>query len=137
MCSSDLPGAGLSFGTTVPDENCNARLNARALQALGHGNARLILLCQNDPNIANALAATGFTCPSAPRQRTQEAGLFDFGQSQQSNQQPVYQQQASADPYFYDSKGRRFMARDFPNAKAAKAAGAIRSKEGNWVIRVP
>lgn len=126
------PGAGLSFGTTVPDENCNARLNARALQALGHGNAGLVLLCQNDPNIANALAATGYVCPSPPRQRTQDAGLFGFGQ-----QQPVYQQQASVDPYFYDSKGRKYAERNFPNAKAAKAAGAIRSREGNWVIRVP
>lgn len=120
------PGAGLSFGTTVPDDNCNARLNARALQALGHPSAAIVLLCQNDPNIAGALAAEGFRCPSKPQPR-QEAGWFEAGQQTQVQ---------SADPYFYDSKGRKYMARDFPNAKAAKSAGAIRSREGNWVIRV-
>ena len=121
------PGAGLSFGTTVPDDNCNARLNARALQALGHPSAAIVLLCQNDPNIAGALAAEGFRCPSRPQSR-QQAGWFEA--SEQS------QPQTSTDPYFYDSKGRKYMARDFPNAKAAKAAGAIRSREGNWVVRI-
>jgi hypothetical protein len=58
------PFGGLSFGTTVTDEGCQARLNARTLVSLGQPNAALVLMCRSDARIAESLYASGWVCPS-------------------------------------------------------------------------
>ena len=52
------PMAGLSFGNTYTDDDCQLRAFARSLQSLGYPEAALALLATN-PNVAAALRKTG------------------------------------------------------------------------------
>jgi hypothetical protein len=47
-------GTGLSFGTTIPDPGCAARLDARTLWSMGLKKAAVARLCLND-NIYRAM----------------------------------------------------------------------------------
>ena len=53
------PMAGLSFGNTFTDEDCQLRAFARSLQHLGYPEAALAILATN-PKVAEALQKTGF-----------------------------------------------------------------------------
>ena len=53
------PMAGISFGNTFTDDDCQLRAFARSLQALGHPEAALALLATN-PAVATALRKAGF-----------------------------------------------------------------------------
>lgn len=55
---------GVSFGTAWQDDNCNARYDAQALNALGLRSAAIARLCQR-PDNASAIEAAGGKCPSA------------------------------------------------------------------------
>lgn len=120
------PVGGLSFGTTVMDEGCDARVTARMLAAMGQHEAALAIMCQL-PRVRAAMQEIGTPCPGSPgydpgplaeriqRSRMKAAGI-------------------EPDPYFYDSKGRIYEARQFRSEKEAKKLGAIRSATGEWVI---
>lgn len=54
-------GWGASLGTSVEDEGCNMRENARILNSLGAGDAALKLMC-NDEKVAAVLSV----CAKAP-----------------------------------------------------------------------
>jgi len=54
-----IMGFGLSFGNTWKSEDCELRMFARSLQALGEPVAALTLLAQNNPKVLAALLAAG------------------------------------------------------------------------------
>jgi hypothetical protein len=56
-------GFGLTIGSTLVDRGCELRLYSRALHAMGYKRAATELLC-NDPDVARALAADGYICPT-------------------------------------------------------------------------
>ena len=55
---ASTPFGGVSFGSTYKSEDCELRMYARALMALGKNDAALALLAQNE-KVAAALRATG------------------------------------------------------------------------------
>lgn len=55
---------GISFGTTWTDDNCDRRYDANTLTSLGQADAALALMCQK-PSVAEAMRASGKTCPNA------------------------------------------------------------------------
>lgn len=59
---ASTPFGGVSFGTTYKSEDCELRMFARTLQALGQNAAALALIAQND-NVAKALLAAGVVIP--------------------------------------------------------------------------
>ena len=64
---ASTPFGGVSFGTTYKSEDCELRMFARSLMALGHNAAALALLATND-NVRKALEASGVKIPSvAPK----------------------------------------------------------------------
>jgi hypothetical protein len=58
------PFGGISFGTTYKSDDCERRMYARALQALGHDKAALALLAQS-PQVAQALRDARVEVPKA------------------------------------------------------------------------
>lgn len=57
-----LPGFGATGGTTLVDQACVRRLDAREFRAMGLTDVALALLCQSDAN-RRAVEATGHLCP--------------------------------------------------------------------------
>ena len=107
------PFGGVSLGGVSVDEGCDIRAMTRMLHGMGQQQAALAMLCQS-PRVREAMADAGRTCPG---QRATTAS-------------------AQADPYFYDRRGRRYVARQFPDDAAAKRAGARRADTGEWVVLV-
>ena len=60
------PGFGLAIGGTTEDKDCNIRLYARTLYAMGYRVAAVQLLCTN-PDVAHALAYQGLYCGAMVR----------------------------------------------------------------------
>ncbi len=77
-----LAGFGATGGTTMVDQACVRRLDAREFRAMGLTDVALALLCQSDAN-RRAVEATGHLCPgtTAPLARRGQAeatpGLTD------------------------------------------------------------
>ncbi|WP_082722321.1 hypothetical protein [Burkholderia mayonis] len=69
-----LPGFGATGGTTLVDQACVRRLDAREFRAMGLTDVALALLCQSDAN-RRAVEATGHLCPgtTAPLARSNSA----------------------------------------------------------------
>ena len=107
------PFGGVSLGGVSVDEGCDIRAMTRMLHGMGQQQAALAMLCQS-PRVREAMADAGRACPG---QRATTAS-------------------AQADPYFYDRRGRRYVARQFPDDAAAKRAGARRADTGEWVVLV-
>ena len=63
---ASTPFGGLSFGTSWKSDDCELRMFARALQALGQPGAALILLGQNNERVRRALEAAGVVMPPRP-----------------------------------------------------------------------
>jgi len=57
-----LPGVGATAGTTLVDQACVRRLDAREFRAMGLTDVALALLCQSDSN-RRAVESTGHLCP--------------------------------------------------------------------------
>ncbi|MBN3837260.1 chemotaxis protein CheA, partial [Burkholderia sp. Ac-20344] len=57
-----FPGFGATGGTTLVDQACVRRLDAREFRAMGLTDVALALLCQSDAN-RRAVEATGHLCP--------------------------------------------------------------------------
>jgi hypothetical protein len=57
-----VPGFGATGGTTLVDQACVRRLDAREFRAMGLTDVALALLCQSDAN-RRAVEATGHLCP--------------------------------------------------------------------------
>lgn len=57
-----VPGIGLSFGTTLTDENCKMLKNARELWNMGLKAAAIARMCMDDDN-RSAMEQTGVQCP--------------------------------------------------------------------------
>jgi hypothetical protein len=57
-----LPGFGATGGTTLVDQACVRRLDAREFRAMGLTDVALALLCQSDAN-RRAVESTGHLCP--------------------------------------------------------------------------
>lgn len=60
-----LTGFGFSGGTTMVDQACVRRLDAREFRAMGMNDVALALLCQSNAN-RHAVEAAGRACPTAP-----------------------------------------------------------------------
>ena len=60
--SLNVPGFGVSVGSTWADTNCKMLKNARELWNMGMRGAALALMC-NDQLNKDALESTGFECP--------------------------------------------------------------------------
>jgi hypothetical protein len=77
-----ITGFGATGGTTLVDQACVRRLDAREFRAMGLTDVALALLCQSDSN-RRAVEATGHLCPgtTAPLAKTQPkaetSGLTD------------------------------------------------------------
>ncbi|HKT64713.1 MAG TPA: chemotaxis protein CheA, partial [Burkholderia sp.] len=69
-----FPGFGATGGTTLVDQACVRRLDAREFRAMGLTDVALALLCQSDAN-RRAVEATGHLCPgtTAPLARSNVA----------------------------------------------------------------
>jgi hypothetical protein len=77
-------GTGLSFGTTIPDPGCAARLDARTLWSMGLKKAAVARLCLND-NIYRAMpdVCDKYLPPPAPGYRA-----TGYAQAEASEEQP-------------------------------------------------
>jgi hypothetical protein len=73
-----FPGFGATGGTTLVDQACVRRLDAREFRAMGLTDVALALLCQSDAN-RRAVEATGHLCPgtTAPLARSNVAPAAD------------------------------------------------------------
>lgn len=85
MGSTSIGGQGMSFGvsigTTWRDSDCVRRLNANALVQLGHKDAALALLAQND-DVADALKAAGVSFATLEKlEKEVEVATTNFGQT--------------------------------------------------------
>ncbi|MCS6474354.1 chemotaxis protein CheA, partial [Burkholderia thailandensis] len=69
-----FPGFGATGGTSLVDQACVRRLDAREFRAMGLTDVALALLCQSDAN-RRAVEATGHLCPgtTAPLARSNVA----------------------------------------------------------------
>ena len=56
---ASTPFGGVSIGSTFKSDDCELRMFARSLSALGQNDAALALLAQN-PKVAEALKPSGF-----------------------------------------------------------------------------
>ena len=111
-----LGGTAGAFNNTFSGAQGSAwsdGLNAQGAGYSSSGAQALAMLCQS-PRVREAMATAGSPCPG---QRATTAS-------------------AQADPYFYDRRGRRYVARQFPDDAAAKRAGARRADTGEWVVLV-
>jgi hypothetical protein len=82
-------GTGFSFGTTIPDPGCAARLDARTLWSFGLKKAALARLCLN-PDINRAMPEVCVKYLPAPPPRQPAPTLFPirFAEAQASDDQP-------------------------------------------------
>ena len=67
--SANVPGIGVSFGTSWVDDNCKMLKNSRELWNMGMKAASLALMCTDAAN-KEALELTGFVCPKRQKRRT-------------------------------------------------------------------
>ncbi|SAL64925.1 hypothetical protein [Caballeronia humi] len=72
-----VTGFGATGGTTMVDQACVRRLDAREFRAMGLTDVALALLCQSDSN-RRAVEATGHLCPgtTAPLAKTGDGATF-------------------------------------------------------------
>ncbi len=78
-------GTGLSFGTTIPDSGCAARLDARTLWSMGLKKAAVARLCLNgDVYRAMPEVCDKYLPPSAPG----SSALTSYAQAKASEEQP-------------------------------------------------
>jgi hypothetical protein len=82
-------GTGLSFGTTIPDPGCAARLDARTLWSMGLKKAAVARLCLND-NIYRAMpdVCDKYLPPPAPGYRAPQPIPTGYAQAEASEEQP-------------------------------------------------
>jgi hypothetical protein len=81
-------GTGFSFGTTIPDPGCAARLDARTLWSFGLKKAALARLCLN-PDINRAMPEVCVKyLPPPPRQPATTPFPIRFAGAQASDDQP-------------------------------------------------
>jgi hypothetical protein len=82
-------GTGFSFGTTIPDPGCAARLDARTLWSMGLKKAAVARLCLNG-NIYRAMpeVCDQYLPPSAPGYAAPPPVLTRYAQAQASEEQP-------------------------------------------------
>ena len=77
---ASTPFGGVSFGSTYKSEDCELRMYARALMALGKNDAALALLAQN-AKVAEALRATGTKAAWLKDEKDQSPALAAQAQS--------------------------------------------------------
>jgi hypothetical protein len=84
-----LVGTGFSFGTTIPDPGCAARLDARTLWSFGLKKAALARLCLN-PDINRAMpdVCDKYLPPPPPPPATPTSFLARFALAEASDEQP-------------------------------------------------
>lgn len=72
-----VTGFGATGGTTMVDQACVRRLDAREFRAMGLTDVALALLCQSDAN-RRAVEATGHLCPgtTTPLAKSGEGAVF-------------------------------------------------------------
>jgi hypothetical protein len=82
-------GTGFSFGTTIPDPGCAARLDARTLWSMGLKKAAVARLCLND-NIYRAMpdVCDKYLPPTAPGYRAAQPIPTAYAQAEASEEQP-------------------------------------------------
>jgi hypothetical protein len=82
-------GTGFSFGTTIPDPGCAARLDARTLWSFGLKKAALARLCLNpDINRAMPEVCDKYLPPPPPSHPAPPSFLARFAAAQASDEQP-------------------------------------------------
>jgi hypothetical protein len=82
-------GTGFSFGTTIPDPGCAARLDARTLWSFGLKKAALARLCLNpDINRAMPEVCDKYLPPPPPSHPAPPSFLARFAVAQASDEQP-------------------------------------------------
>jgi hypothetical protein len=82
-------GTGFSFGTTIPDPGCAARLDARTLWSMGLKKAAVARLCLNgDIYRAMPEVCTKYLPPSAPGYRAPPPVSARYAQAETSGEQP-------------------------------------------------
>jgi hypothetical protein len=64
--SANVPGIGISFGTSWVDTNCKMLKNSRELWNMGMKGAAMALMCKDADN-REALELTGFECPQTTK----------------------------------------------------------------------
>lgn len=147
---------GISIGIPLEDTSCSKRLNARMLSQLGQSTAGLVLLCQGSEDITRALAASGLFCPTVEESQkklddhratirngelakeinAQYRAEENERAAEAAKEQDVRSDSEKIEDLFYDSKGKAYRAKEFPDDKTAKATGAVKSDSGEWVIPV-
>jgi hypothetical protein len=82
-------GTGLSFGTTIPDPGCAARLDARTLWSMGLKKAAVARLCLNG-NIYRAMpeVCDKYLPPPAPGYPSPQPVPTGYAQAEASEEQP-------------------------------------------------
>jgi hypothetical protein len=82
-------GTGLSFGTTIPDPGCAARLDARTLWSMGLKKAAVARLCLNG-NIYRAMpeVCDKYLPPPAPGYPSPQPVPTGYAQAETSEEQP-------------------------------------------------
>lgn len=63
-----MPGIGIAGGGGYQDKECELRQQTALLANMGLGDAAIVLMCQNNPNLYKALVATGHCRGAAPAQ---------------------------------------------------------------------
>jgi hypothetical protein len=82
-------GTGFSFGTTIPDPGCAARLDARTLWSMGLKKAAVARLCLNgDIYRAMPEVCDKYLPPRAPGYRTPPPVPTRYAQAEASEEQP-------------------------------------------------
>ena len=79
-------GTGLSFGSTIPDPGCAARLDARTLWSMGLKKAAVARLCLN-PEIDRAMPEV---CRSTYRRTIPAPTLIRYAQAEASEEQRLH-----------------------------------------------
>jgi len=82
-------GTGFSFGTSIPDTGCAARLDARTLWSMGLKKAAVARLCLND-DIYRAMpeVCRQYLPPPAPRYPAPRPVATRYAQAEASDEQP-------------------------------------------------
>ena len=84
-----LVGTGISFGTTIPDPSCAARLDARTLWSFGLKKAAVARLCLNpDINRAMPEVCVKYLPPPAPGYPAPPPVPTRYAQAEASEEQP-------------------------------------------------
>jgi hypothetical protein len=81
--SANVPGIGVSFGTSWVDTNCKMLKNSRELWNMGMKGAAMALMCKDADN-REALELTGFECPQTTRDRKGNAAVQATAQPSQA-----------------------------------------------------